>query len=520
MPQRHLDQLSAVDAAFLHQEGATTHMHIGGLVTLGGPAADIEQFRAHIASRLPIVPRYRQKIADVPLGLGRQRWVDDPRFNLDYHVRHTALPAPGDEAALLRLTSRIFAQPLDRTKPLWELWVVEGLQDGRWAVLSKTHHSLVDGVAGVDLMTMLFDVSPTPRKVKDGDAWQPRPEPSGTELAAAGVASAVRRAIRTPMRVVNTIAGPGHTLADAREAALGLGEVIWSGLNPPPQTPLNVPIGPHRRFEVVRAQLSDFRTVKNAFGGTVNDVVLAVVAGGLARFFHSRGIRTEGLELQACVPVSIRSEDERGAGGNKLTQIIAPLPVYIADPVARLQTVKRAMDGLKESKQAIGAEVIASAQDFAPPTILAQASRLNFSGRFYNLLVTNVPGPQMPLYILGHELEDVFPVPFLAGDRTLAIAIMSYNGQVGFGLLGDLDALGDLDVIAEGISESLAELVALARDEEQPGMGLKPKPRRRPAKRAAAKSAAGNGAPAKRAGAKRPAAAKPAAAKKRTSAKR
>jgi diacylglycerol O-acyltransferase / wax synthase len=245
--------------------------------------------------------------------------------------------------------------------------------------------------------------------------------------------------------------------------------VAWAGMNPAPATPLNVEIGPHRRFLGVRNELADFKAVKDAFGGTVNDVVLTVVSGALRHWLQSRGVRTEGLELRALVPVSIRARDESSTLGNRIAAMRGPLPVYVEDPVARLRTVKAAMDGLKESKQAVGAEVLASVQNFAPPTILAQASRLNFSTRLFNLIVTNIPGPQFPLYVRGRELLDVFPVAFLPRDHALAIAIMSYNGRMNFGLLADYDALPDLDVIGEGIEASLAELLALARRRARTG---------------------------------------------------
>jgi WS/DGAT/MGAT family acyltransferase len=246
-----------------------------------------------------------------------------------------------------------------------------------------------------------------------------------------------------------------------------------------------VRIGPHRRFAAVRADLEDLRLVKNTFGGTVNDVVLAAVAGGLAHWLHGRGVALAGLEPRAGVPVSIRSDDERGTPGNRIAQVVAPLPVSVRDPVERLQAVRAAMGGVKDSRQALGAEVISSLQGFAPPTILAQASRLNFSSRFYNLLVTNIPGPQVPLYLLGRRLEELFPVPFLVGDRALAVAVMSYDGTVGFGLLADLDALPDVQTIADGISASLAELVTRAGGGPPGGFGLRPSPRRRSAKRPA-----------------------------------
>jgi WS/DGAT/MGAT family acyltransferase len=255
-------------------------------------------------------------------------------------------------------------------------------------------------------------------------------------------------------------------MARAREVAEGLGELVWAGLNPAPETPLNVPIGPHRRFVGVTASLADFKTVKNAFGGTVNDVVLAAVAGALRTFLISRGRRTEGVEMRALVPVSVRTEDDQGTAGNRIVVMRGPLPVYIADPLNRLRFVSHAMDGLKESKQALGAEVIAGAQNFAPPTILAQASRLNFSTRLFNLIVTNVPGPQFPLYVLGREMVLAIPVAFLPENHALAIAIMSYNGQMNFGLLGDFDALPDIDAVGENIRKELARLVDAAREHD------------------------------------------------------
>jgi diacylglycerol O-acyltransferase len=468
MSQQHLDRLTAIDASFLHQEGPASHMHVGGLALFEGPPPPFTEVLDSLRGRLHLVPRYRQKLSVPPAATGRPLWIDDPSFNIEYHVRHTALPRPGSEDQLLLLAGRIFSQQLDRSKPLWEVWMVEGLRDGGFALITKTHHALIDGVAGVDIAQVMFDLGPVPMEVPHPDApWQPEPEPSAAEVLAAGAIGLLRTGARTAAAAAALAARPGEALRSARTALEGLGEVAWAGLNPAPDTPLNVEIGPHRRFRVVRNDLADFKAVKNAFGGTVNDVVLAVVSGALRGWLQSRGVRTEGLELRALVPVSIRSQDERGTTGNRLAAMRGPLPVYIEDPVARLRTVKASMDGLKESKQAVGAEVLASVQNFAPPTILAQASRLNFSTRLFNLLVTNVPGPQFPLYLRGRQLLDVFPIAFLPKDHALAIAIMSYNGRMNFGLLGDYDALPDIDVIADGVRSSLAELLALARGRER-----------------------------------------------------
>jgi WS/DGAT/MGAT family acyltransferase len=466
MPQRHLDRLTATDASFLLQEGHNSHMHVGGLTLLEGPPPSHEEFLEQIRRRLHLVPRYRHKLASTHTALDASRpvWVDDPSFNLEYHVRHTALPAPGDWQQLCNLTARIFSQQLDRSKPLWEMWLIEGLRDDRFALISKTHHSLIDGIAGVDLATVLFDLSPTPPPVRhSGRPWQPHREPGTLELLAAGARGALRAGAELLAGAADALAHPDHALHSAREAAEGVGEIVWAVLNPAPSTPLNVDIGPHRRFVGVGSPLEDFKLVKNAFDCTVNDVVLAVVAGALRDFLIDRGVRTEGLELRALVPVSVRAEDEHHQMGNRIVVMRGPLPVYMADPLQRLRFVKREMDGLKESKQALGAEVIAGAQNFAPPTILAQASRLNFSTRLFNLIVTNVPGPQFPLYVLGRRMLEAYPVAFLPQRHALAIAIMSYNGQMNFGLLGDLDAMYDIDRFGERIAEELAALVSLAR---------------------------------------------------------
>jgi len=440
-------------------------MHIGGVLIFEGPAPDFADYVDHVRSRLHLVPRYRQKLATPPFETGRPLWIDDPDFNIDYHVRHTALPAPGNEEQLFLLASRIASQQLDRSKPLWENWLVEGLDDGRFALISKTHHALVDGISGVDLASVLLDLEREPPAPSDGELepWRPEHEPSPAELVLAGAQGMVRTTAGLVARSITAATRPASSLQLARDVAEGLGELVWAGLNPAPETPLNVAIGPHRRYAIVRQQLADYKLVKDELGGTVNDVVLTVVSGALAGWLRSRGIRTEGLEMRALVPVSVRTTDQRGHLGNQLTVMRGPLPVYIEDPVARLQFIRAAMDGLKESKQAVGAATLAAVNSLAPPTILAQASRLNFSTRLFNLIVTNIPGPQLPLYVLGRELQDLFPVAFLPEDHALAVAIMSYHGGLDYGLLGDFDAMPDIDVVADGIDASLAELLAAAR---------------------------------------------------------
>ena len=470
MAQQHLDRLTSTDASFLHHESRCSHMHIGGLLLFDGPPPALQELIDHIRGRLHLIPRYRQKLATPPFDSGRPLWIDDNSFKLDYHVRSAALPSPGSEAQLLEAVARIAAQPLDRTKPLWECWLIEGIEPNRgteterFALISKNHHALVDGVAGMDLAAALFDLSPEPpTPATEGlIAWQPQPEPSPLEMVFAGARDALGTAAGLTARTLDAAAHPSNTAGALRDAAEGLGELLWMALNPAPQTPLNVPIGPDRRFAIVRQDLADYKTVKDCFGATVNDVVLSVVSGALGHWLRSRGLRTDGVEMRALVPVSVRARDDNQTLGNRLTAMRGPLPVYIRDPVVRLGVVSAAMADLKESKQAVGAATLVAVNDRMPPTVLAQASRIQFSTRLFNLLVTNVPGPQAALYILGRELKDMFPLAFLPENNALAVAIMSYNGRIGYGLLGDFDALPDIELIADGIEQSLQELLAVA----------------------------------------------------------
>jgi diacylglycerol O-acyltransferase / wax synthase len=460
MAPQHKDTLSVLDTSFLNLETGTTHMHVGGISIFDGPPPDCDELYAHIESRLHLVPRYRQKLAEPGFQLGRPMWIDDPCFALDYHVRHTALPRPGGRDKLRQLAARVFSQQLDRTKPLWEMWFAEGLEDDRWAVISKAHHALIDGMSGVDLLGLLFDLTPEPREVDPPEsAWHPRPAPSRAELVAEAGLDAATRPLRLAARALGAVRSPRRTVAEVAEGAKGIRDLLVGPmLSPAPSVPLNQSIGPHRRVEWTTFALEDFKAVKNALGGTVNDVVLAVVAGALREWLQDHGTRTEGLELRAMVPVSVRGEGEKNQFGNRVAAMRAPLPVYAADPVERLRLVNAAMQDLKASKQAVGAETLANLQEFAPPTLLALGSRINFSTRLFNTVVTNVPGPQLPIYMLGREMTEMVPLGFLAAGHTVFFAIMSYNGRLAIGLLGDRDAMPDLESIAAGLRRSLDEL--------------------------------------------------------------
>lgn len=458
-----MDRLSSIDASFLTNEKGASHMHIGAVVIFDGPPPSYDELVDHINSRLHLVPRYRQKLATPPAETGRPFWVDDPSFNITYHVRHAALPAPGHEAQLRRRVARVFSQRLDRSKPLWELWLVQGLEGKRFALISKTHHALVDGVSGVDIATVLFDFGPTTEPPTSEHVWEPQPEPTGTELAAKGVEGLARTPLRIARRLESAVRHPNTTLSEAKDAIEGVTDVAGALASPAPSVPLNTQIGPHRRFIWHRAQLDDFKEIKRELGGTVNDVVLSVVSGALRSWLQTRGVDTDELELRALVPISIRTENQHGELGNQIAAMRGPLPVSYEDPVQRLRAVCDGMAHVKTSKQAVGAEVISRFNDFAPPTLLAQASRLNFSTRLFNLIVTNIPGPQFPLYLLGRELQDIFPIAFLPENHALAIAIMSYNGGINFGLLADHDSMEDVGGIGIAIGAEIDSLLERAR---------------------------------------------------------
>ena len=438
-------------------------MHVGACTIFEGPAPEHEELIEAIVSRLHLVPRYRQRLAYVPFEQGRPVWVDDPHFNPRYHVRDTALPKPGGEDELKRLAARVFSQALDRAKPLWELWLVEGLKDDRFALLSKTHHALVDGISGVDIATVLFDAAPDPMPIAQPEQeWVPQPPPTDSQL----LADALLERATVPGEIVRgvraTLRGPRNIVGRVGEGLVGVGAMAWAGLNPAPASPFNVRIGPHRRFTWVRGELATFKAVKDATGGTVNDVVLTVVAGALGRYMRLHGHPTDDVVLKAMVPISIRADVDRGALGNQLSAMWAPLPVGMTDPIQRLLLIRHEMQSIKDSGQAVGAQVLTSLSGFAPPTIVAQAARLQSRQRFFNVVVTNVPGPQFPLYMLGRELEAVFPLVPLAKNTALGVALMSYNGQLNFGLTADFDALPDVEMLAEELESSIEEIAAAA----------------------------------------------------------
>jgi len=463
----HYERLSALDASFLEIEDPSTHMHVAAtLLFEPGPLAtpegglDVERLRAYIESRLVHIPRYRQRLAYVPLE-HHPVWIDDDRFNVFYHVRHTSLPRPGGERQLKRLCGRILSQKLDATKPLWEIWVVEGLEGGRFALVAKTHHCMIDGVSGVDLLTAIL--SPTADDAfVPCTAWTPRPAPSGREL----VASEIRRRAAMPLDVARAaaraIGDPAHALSSALETATGFVNVLGESASAADATPLNPDrIGPHRRFDWLRLDLNEVKGVKRRIGGTVNDVVLATVVGALRRYLPARGVALDAIDFRALVPVSVRASVERGRLGNKVSQMITRLPLDEPDPYRCLQRVTAITERLKRSHQVEASEWLEDLDDWAGLGLMSQVMRLSAQRRLFNLVVTNVPGPPVPLYLLGAPLLAPYPGVPLFTNQALGIALFSYCDGLYWGLSADWDAVPDLHELVLAVEDSFADLVAV-----------------------------------------------------------
>jgi WS/DGAT/MGAT family acyltransferase len=459
------DRLTALDSTFLHLENnSTAHMHVASVMVFEGKAPTPQELVDHVNSRLHLVPRYRQRLAYVPFDQGRPVWTDDPHFNARYHIRHTALPKPADDVALKRLAGRLFSQRLDRSKPLWEIWLVQRLAGERFALIAKTHHALVDGVSGVDITTVLFDAVPDPPPAPRPPApWVAKPLPGRAKLLGEAlmerstVPAEMTRGARALLR------RPRRAFTQLKEGLQSIGATTVAGINAPaPSSPFNVDISPHRRYTFVDADLATFKAIKDSLGGTLNDVVLASVTLALGRYLRTQGYDTEGLVLKAMVPISVRTDSQKGALGNQVAAMWAPLPVGIENAAECLRQIVESMEGVKKSRQAVGAVVLTNLAGFAPPTILSQAARLQARQPFFNLVVTNVPGPQFPLYLLGRRLRVLFPVVPLARRQALGIAVMSYDGHLGFGLLGDYDALPELEAIAEDLKWAIASLARAA----------------------------------------------------------
>jgi diacylglycerol O-acyltransferase len=448
-------RLSGLDAIFLDLEGPTTHMHVGGVLLFDGPPPRYEEFLSYVNRRLSGVPRYRQKLMYSPLPQGRPFWIDDPHFNLEYHIRHAALPAPGNEGQLRRLMGRLISQQLDRNKPLWELWLIEGLEGGRFALLSKTHHCMVDGVSGVDIGSVLLDWSSESTEPPE-EEWVPSAPPRPAELVADLAQEGIEGIFSLWKKAQKVVEQPNEIIGQVIEGAGALGSLI--GLGSAPKSSLNADIGPHRRFEMVRIELDSIKKIKKNLGGTVNDVVLAIVTSALRTLLWKRGEELEGKSLRAMIPVSVRAPDDRASLGNQVAAMFAVLPIGEEDPVARLSQLQQTMKTLKDSGQAVGAQILTKLSQYTPPTLVAQAARLQVRTRPFNLVITNVPGPQMPLYLMGRLLHEAYPAVPLAEKQTLCVGLLSYNGALGFGLVGDYDSMRDIQTFAQALRDATQEL--------------------------------------------------------------
>jgi diacylglycerol O-acyltransferase len=438
--------MSPLDASFLHiEDDGVSHMHIASVGIFEGPEPRFDEIVSMIKGKLPLVPRYRQVVRSVPLDLGRPVWVDDPHFNIAYHLRHTALPAPGGEAELRRLVGRVMSQPLDRTKPLWEIWIVQGLEDDRWAMLSKTHHAVVDGVSGTDLLAVVMDITPEPSQPIP-DSWRPEAAPSRRQLAAQAVVDMARSPYEQLRAVRAATRGPRQAVGEVSEILRGVSAM--AGLvRPTPVSSLNGPIGPHRRYAWAQTSVDDIKTVRKKFGGSFNDVVLATITRGFRELLQSRGEPVDRV-IRSLVPVSLRARGESGLAvgdgtvANKVSAMFATLPVG----------------------QALAGEAMTSLAGFVAPVLLALGTRVasRAAQRNINTVTTNVPGPQIPLYVAGRRMVKCFPYVPLGGQIRVGVAIFSYNGDVNFGVTGDYDTAPDIEVLCHGIEEGMAELIKLA----------------------------------------------------------
>jgi diacylglycerol O-acyltransferase len=466
-PGTFYERISAQDRSFLHFEDATTHMHLGGLVLFeAGPLTtpdggiDIDRVRRQIAGRIHLVPRYRQRLAWIPV-FNQAVWIDDDHFTLSYHVRHTALPRPGDDAQLKMLTARILSQQLDRGKPLWELWVIEGLANDRFALIIKTHHAIADGISAFDLFTAL--VSPTPDDViEEPRPWTPRPAPSGARLLADGLARQASTPVTMAQRLIAIASDPAGVGATTRASMRALVDLAGAGASLPPPTPLNKPISAHRNFDWLNLDLTEVKAVKSRLGGTVNDVALASVAGGLHHFLQERACDVRELALRVVVPVSVRTEDERGQASNRASGWLLDLPVHESDPRRRFASVAAETSKRKAMRQELGPEVLGRVAEFAVPGVLGLGVRLLSRLHPYNLIVTNVPGPQVPLYLLGAKLLTGYPQVPLFENQGLGIALFSYCGSLGFGFNADREVMPDLDLFVAAVRLGFTELAQAA----------------------------------------------------------
>ncbi len=461
-----MDRLNPLDASFVDAEDAdpNTSMAIASIAVFEGPVPAHEEVLAHLARRLPLVPRYRQKLRTVPFRLGRPVWVEDPDFDLRYHVRRTALPAPGGDRELAELMARVMSQRLDRDHPLWEYWVAEGLADGRWALISKVHHCMVDGVSGTDLYRVIFDASlePSPSPAAAGDRTVSG-EPSAVALGARAALDAIVLPVREVLALGGAAADPAGAARRAAEVTRAVAKLVPAA-RPAARSSLSGPIGRQRRYTWARASLADVKTIKRQLGGTVNDVVLAAISGGFRTLLLARGEQPGPHMVRSLVPVSLRAPGEESVRENQVSAVLADLPVHVADPAERLAAVRAELQTLKTAKEAMVGEALTSLGRYTPFPFASWWVRLAFGlpQRDIVTVTTNVPGPRQPLYGMGRQILEIIPYVPIATTLRTGISIFTYGDNVTFGITGDFAANPDLDVLADGIEQGMAELLKAA----------------------------------------------------------
>jgi len=461
-----LDRLSPLDTSFLDVEDAVNQMHIGSVLILEGPPPPLATFRAMVKGKLPSVPRYRQVTRRVAFGVGRPVWIDDSAFELDYHVRRAALPQPGSMGELRELVGDLMGRPLDRQRPLWELWMVEGLEDGLWAVVAKVHHCMVDGVGGAELLSLILDVSPDASPLPP-EPWRPGPMPSPVDLLMRSVAE-ISSSSRDLLGALTSGVGSMARLAQVRELARGVSSAARV-VRPMAPSSLNGPIGSSRRWASTSVPVTDIKAVRSSLGGAFNDVALAAVTRGFRGLLEKRGESVDRT-IRALVPVSVRARDSAGRAvgdgtlANKVSVVFAELPIGLDDPVKRLADISSQMTSAKETHEAQAGESLISLVRYIPPVVLALGAHLfgKASQRNVNTVTTNVPGPQFPLYAAGRRMIRAYPYVPIGMQVRIGVAMLSYDGEVNFGITGDYDHAPDVDVMAEGISLGMDELLAAA----------------------------------------------------------
>lgn len=455
------ERLSGLDASFLYLEKPGVHMHVAGL-SIFGPRADgslltYDYVERVVEARLRLAPRLRRKLRSVPGNLSRPVWIDDDRFDLDFHLRRASVPAPGGRFELERAVGRVLSRPLDRTKPLWELYVFEDLSEDRTAILLKIHHAMADGIGNMMIASALFDLTADAPTGEPDGAWSAEPAPPMQDL----IRDAVEEAVLHPIQSLVHVARQPRIVAETVSATADALRTV-AGMGTAPRGPFDGSVGPNRRFATAERPFAVFRGIKESLGGTVNDVVLAVVAGGVHALLESRGEATQGRSLRAMVPVSVRSPGDGGDIGNRVAPVFVDVPVGRMATRTRLRRVRAAAARIKDSGMAVGADTIIGLGAYAPPALHATAARLIAQARWCNLVVSNIPAPQLPLYFAGAPLQASYPAMNLKEDCGLSVACTSAAGTMAFGLTADWDRIPDIEVLARGVESEVDRLAEAA----------------------------------------------------------